>query len=113
MLNKELLMAGITMKEPHILLTVGYADGRRSDKYGYIRDYSDSSNNIGSVSKIPCWGDVSENISLKMLYGFRTNANSVGTWIRWTRRVPRSKHTRTDLEYYVGEEVPWEAQDAE
>lgn len=29
------------------------------------------------------------------------------------RRVPRSKHTRTDLEYYVGEEVPWEAQDAE
>lgn len=166
MLNKELLMAGITMKEPHILLTVGYADGRRSDKYGYIRDYSNSSNNIGSVSKIPCWGDVSENISLKMLYGFRTNANSVGTWIRWNsnftfnrlvatrldtgksvefvtnsdyvevtgvalftesdvgrkipltfdpppRRVPRSKHTRTDLEYYVGEEVPWEAQDAE
>lgn len=28
------------------------------------------------------------------------------------RRVPRSLHTRTNLEYYV-EEIPWEAQDAE
>ena len=28
------------------------------------------------------------------------------------RRLPRSKHTQTDLKYYV-EEVPWEAQDAE
>lgn len=167
MLNKELLMAGITMKEPHILLTVGRSGGIRAHTYGYTRIYSVSSNNVGSVSKIPYWGDVSKNISLTALYGSRIKSNnSVSTWINRgsnftfnrlvatrldtgksvefvpnsayvevtgvalftesdvsreipltfdppPRRVPRSKHTLTDLEYYVGEEVPWEAQDAE
>ena len=56
MLNKELLMGGIAVKEPHILLTVGYNGGRNAYTYGYTRIYSVSSNNVGSVSKIPYWG---------------------------------------------------------
>lgn len=48
MLNKELLMAGITVKEPHIILTVGYDGGIRAYTYGYTRIYSVSSNNVPS-----------------------------------------------------------------
>lgn len=53
MLNKELLMAGATGKEPHILMFVTrYNDPATGhDYYGY-NAYA----NAGEVSKIPCWG---------------------------------------------------------
>ena len=99
MLNKELLMAGITMKEPHILLTVGRNGGIRAYMYGYTRGYSVSSNNIGCVSKIPYWGDVSKNISLKMLYGSRTKSNnSVSTWINWWSNFTFNRLVATRLD---------------
>lgn len=52
MLNKELLITGITRKEPHVILTVdeGYIVSQFADGYGYDK-YSD----IGMISRIPCW----------------------------------------------------------
>lgn len=99
MLNKELLMAGITMKEPHILLTVGYDGGIRAYTYGYTRIYSISENNVGSVSKIPYWGDVSKNISLTALYGSRIKSNnSVSTWINWGSNFTFNRLVATRLD---------------
>lgn len=53
MLNKELLMTGITGKEPHIIIYVDdYYDPDASfSDYGY--SYNEGT---GSVSRIPCWG---------------------------------------------------------
>ena len=100
MLNKEqLLMAGITMKEPHIILTVGHNGGIRAYTYGYTRIYSVSSNNVGSVSKIPYWGDVSKNISLTALYGSRIKSNkSVSTWINWGSKFTFNRLVATRLD---------------
>lgn len=52
MLNKELLITGITRKEPHVIVTVdeGYIVGQSSDGYGY-----DSYSGIGKISRLPCW----------------------------------------------------------
>ena len=53
MLNKELLMAGATGKEPHILIYVTrYHDSDMGHSYYGYNAYSDD----GEVSKIPCWG---------------------------------------------------------
>ena len=98
MLNKELFMGGITVKEPHILLTVGY-DGGTIATYGYTHIYSISSNNVGSVSKIPYWGDVSKNISLTALYGSRIKSNnSVSTWIHWGSNFTFNRLVATRLD---------------
>lgn len=53
MLNKELLMTGITRKEPHITLYVDdvYDPGASSSGYGYSK-----TEGTGMVSRIPCWG---------------------------------------------------------
>lgn len=55
MLNKELLMTGITGKEPHITLYVDdfYDLSAPDDGYGY--GYS-ATEDTGMVSRIPCWG---------------------------------------------------------
>lgn len=52
MLNKELLITGITRKEPHVILTVDecYIVSQSADGYGYDK-YSGS----GMISRIPCW----------------------------------------------------------
>lgn len=52
MLNKELLITGITRKEPHVILTVdeGYIVSQSADGYGY-----DKYSGIGMISRIPCW----------------------------------------------------------
>lgn len=52
MLNKELLIKGITKKEPHVILTVGlgYIVSQSADGYGY-----DKSSGSGMISRIPCW----------------------------------------------------------
>lgn len=52
MLNKELLITGITRKEPHVILMVdeGYIISQVTDCYGYDK-YSDT----GMISRIPCW----------------------------------------------------------
>ena len=53
MLNKELLMAGATGKEPHILMNViRYYDSDMGHRYYGYNAYSGD----GEVSKIPCWG---------------------------------------------------------
>lgn len=92
-------MAGITMKEPHVLLTVGHNGGIRAYTYGYTRIYSVSSNNVGSVSKIPYWGDVSKNISLTALYGSRIKSNnSVSTWINWGSNFTFNRLVATRLD---------------
>lgn len=82
MLNKELLMAGITMKEPHILLTVGrYAmpSGEFTIvQYGY-KAYKVSSN----ATRIPCWGGygtIKNYVALKTLL---TDEESGATIIAW------------------------------
>lgn len=54
MLNKELLMTGITGKEPHIIIYVDdYFDPDVSSFNGY--GYS-KYGGTGEVSRIPCWG---------------------------------------------------------
>lgn len=54
MLNKELLMTGITGKEPHITLYVeDFYDLTAPNGSGY--DYSEIDGD-GMVSRIPCWG---------------------------------------------------------
>lgn len=55
MLNKELLMTGITGKEPHIILYVDdyYDLSAPGDGSGY--GYSEI-DGVGMVSRIPCWG---------------------------------------------------------
>ena len=55
MLNKELLMAGITGKEPHITLYVDdfYDLSAPGDGSGYGYSATDGT---GMVSRIPCWG---------------------------------------------------------
>lgn len=52
MLNKELLITGITRKEPHVILMVdeGYIVSQSADGYGY-----DKYSGIGMISRIPCW----------------------------------------------------------
>lgn len=52
MLNKELLIAGITRKEPHVILNVGegYIISQVADGYGY-----DKYSGFGMISRIPCW----------------------------------------------------------
>lgn len=52
MLNKELLITGITRKEPHVILMVdeGYIVSQSADGYGY-----DKYSGIGMMSRIPCW----------------------------------------------------------
>lgn len=53
MLNKELLMVGITERGPHIILTTDsfYDVSISADSYGYSH-YAGA----GLVSRIPCWG---------------------------------------------------------
>lgn len=52
MLNKELLITGITRKEPHVILTVdqGYIFSQSADGYGYEKP-----SGMGMISRIPCW----------------------------------------------------------
>lgn len=52
MLNKELLITGITRKEPHVILVVdeGYIVSQFANGYGY-----DEYSGIGMISRIPCW----------------------------------------------------------
>ena len=52
MLNKELLITGITRKGPHVILTVdeGYLVSQSADGYGY-----DKYSGTGTISRIPCW----------------------------------------------------------
>lgn len=56
MLNKAFLMAGITEREPHIILTsdIFYDANISASGYGYSH-YAGA----GLVSRIPCWGGVS------------------------------------------------------
>lgn len=55
MLNKELLITGITEKEPHITLYVDdfydLTDPGDGSGYGYS-----ATDGTGTVSRIPCWG---------------------------------------------------------
>lgn len=52
MLNKELLITGITEKKPHVMLMVdeGYITSQSAEGYGY-----DEPSGMGMISRIPCW----------------------------------------------------------
>lgn len=52
MLNKELLITGITRKEPHVILMVDedYVVSLSAEGYGY-----DHIAGFGMMSRIPCW----------------------------------------------------------
>lgn len=94
MLNKELLMTGITRKEPHITLYVEdfYDSGASSNGYGYS-----TYEGAGMVSRIPCWGGYG---TIQNYTALRTLATleSQETIIEWRNpyHSPRLMVTRLD-----------------
>lgn len=81
MLNKELLMAGITTKEPHIILTVDdyYNPDFSASGYGYS-DYDGA----GAVSRIPCWGRYGTIKNYAALKTLATLGGRIQQTIIWT-----------------------------
>lgn len=96
MLNKELLMTGITRKEPHITLYVDdfYDITSPSDGTGY--GYSETED-VGRVSKIPCWGSYGTMQNYTALRVLAT-VESLDTLISWRNPYssPRLMVTRLD-----------------
>lgn len=75
MLNKELLMVGITEREPHTILTVGEFN---ISQYGF-KSYK----SISSATRIPCWGGygtIKNYVELKTLL---TDGEGGATTISW------------------------------
>lgn len=101
MLNKELLMASATGKEPHILMTVQhFYDLDTGHKYYGYNDYALA----GNVSRIPCWGrfDTMKNYSALEVLG--TNAGlTLETIINWRNPYTSNRLvvTRLDTEKSV------------
>lgn len=94
MLNKELLMTGITEREPHIIFYVeDYYDlGASSNAYGYSK-YEGA----GIVSRIPCWGSYGMMLNYTALKSLAT-LESQDTIISWRNPFssPRLMVTRLD-----------------
>lgn len=90
MLNKELLMTGITGKEPHIIIYVDdYFDPDVSSfiSYGYSK-----SGGTGEVSRIPCWGDIFPMLDYTALNTLATVGGQIPQTIIWIRlRTNRSR----------------------
>ena len=102
MLNKELLMAGATGKEPHILMNViRYYDSDMGNGYYYgYNSYSVA----GDVSKIPCWGGYGTMKNYTALEVLATNAGLlVETMINWRNPYASNRIvvTRLDTEKSV------------
>lgn len=76
MLNKELLITGITRKEPPVILTVdeGYIVNQSADGYGYDM-YSD----LGMISRIPCWV-FNDPAKLQALYTVPESYQTIVSW---------------------------------
>ena len=96
MLNKELLITGITEKEPHIFLYVDdfYDLTAPGDGSGY--GYSESEG-TGMVSRIPCWGGYGTMQNYTALRILATVGNKE-TLISWRNPYssPRLMVTRLD-----------------
>ena len=101
MLNKELLMAGATGKEPHILMTVQhYYDSDMGAKYYGYNAYA----HAGKVSRIPCWGRFGTMLNYSALQTLATNAGIlVETMINWRNPYTSNRLvvTRLDTEKSV------------
>ena len=101
MFNKELLMAGATGKEPHILITVQrYYDSDAGAKcFGY-NAYAQA----GKVSRIPCWGGYGTMQKHTALHVLATNAGlTLETMIHWRNPYTSNRIvvTRLDTEKSV------------
>lgn len=100
MLNKELLMTGITIpvREPHTLITVGRhissAFGYTTPAYGYY-----TFKNAGKLSRIPCWGGYG---TIKNYTALKTLATESGegakTVIEWRNPFDRKSLVVTRLD---------------
>lgn len=109
MLNKELLMAGATGKEPHILMTVQhYYDSDMGAKYYGYNAYA----HAGKVSRIPCWGRFGTMLNYSALQTLATNAGIlVETMINWRNPYTSNRLvvTRLDTEksvVFVNKDTP-------
>ena len=82
MLNKALLITGITRKEPHVILTVGlgYIVSQSADGYGY-----DKYSGTGMISRIPCWvfSDPTKGNSSKSRFNFGSQGLPTVTQSKW------------------------------
>lgn len=78
MLNKELLITGITRKEPHVILVVdeGYIASQFANGYGYAKAPRIS---LGSISRIPCW-DFNDPTKLQTLDTVPESYQTVVSW---------------------------------
>lgn len=101
MFNKELLMAGATGKEPHILITVQhYYDSDAGAKYFGYNAYA----HAGEVSKIPGWGRYGTMKNYTALNVLATNAGlTLETMIHWRNPYTSNRIvvTRLDTEKSV------------
>lgn len=109
MLNKELLMAGATGKEPHILMNViRYSDSDMGN--GYYYGYN-SYSGAGDVSKIPCWGGYGTMKNYTALEVLATNAGLlVETMINWRNPYTSNRLVVTRLD--TGKSVEFVHKDA-
>lgn len=96
MFNKELLMAGATGKEPHILITVQhYYDSDAGAKYFGYNAYA----HAGKVSRIPCWGRYSTMKNYTALNVLATNAGLIlETMIHWRNPYTSNRIVATRLD---------------
>lgn len=104
MYNKELLMAGITVKEPHIILTV---EEYRTLNPPYISYGYSTYDDVGKVSRIPCWGGYG---TMKNYTALKTLAMKNGevpqTIIKWRNPFTPKRIVVTRLD--TGESVEFE-----
>ena len=96
MLNKELLMVGITEREPHIILTtdIFYDASLSVSGYGYSH-YAGA----GLVSRIPCWGEFGTMLNYTALTILATlEAPLLETIISWRNPFHSSRLVVTRLD---------------
>ena len=104
MLNKELLLAGITGKEPHILIAVKEWRDLNPPYFSYgYSTYDD----IGKISRIPCWGGFG---SIKNYTALKTlvmkNGEVPETIIKWRNPYTHNRLVVTRLD--TGKSVEFE-----